>query len=162
MPQHRRGTEREALAAVLDEQRAALVRKVVGVSEQDARRTPTVSTLSLLALLKHCTVWEERWVQGVFAGRPLDDGWPDRPGEPDAELLLTADDTVAVWRDRYLTATAASRAIAAASPLEARCARHDVADADLRWVLLHLVQETARHAGHADLLRETLDGSRGL
>ena len=50
--------------------RQALVRKVGGLSEQDARRASTVSSLSLLAILKHCAVWERRWFQVVFAGRP--------------------------------------------------------------------------------------------
>lgn len=69
--------ELEALAGSLDQQRDALVRKVDGLSDADARLAPTVSTLSLLSLLKHCAIWEERWFQGVVAGRPLADGWPD-------------------------------------------------------------------------------------
>lgn len=63
-------TELDALQSYLDEMRQALVRKVGGLSEQDARRASTVSSLSLLAILKHCAVWERRWFQVVFAGRP--------------------------------------------------------------------------------------------
>jgi hypothetical protein len=99
-------SERDALAGFLDRQRDALVRKVRGVGDTDARRAPTASSLSLLGLLKHSAVWEERWFQGVVAGRPLADGWPERESRvPD--------------------------------------------------------EETGRHAGHADIIRETLDGSRG-
>jgi len=68
--------ERVALAGFLDQQRDALVRRVRGVSDADARRAPTASSLSLLGLLKHSAVWEDRWFQGIVAGRPLPDGWP--------------------------------------------------------------------------------------
>jgi len=63
-------SERYALAAFLDVQRNALVRKVEGLNEVDARRVPTASALSLLSLLKHSAIWEERWFQGVVAGQP--------------------------------------------------------------------------------------------
>ncbi|HEY2574777.1 MAG TPA: DUF664 domain-containing protein [Streptosporangiaceae bacterium] len=62
-------TEREALCGFLDLQRAALIRKVQGVSDADARRTPTASSLSLLGLLKHSAFWERRWFQIIVAGR---------------------------------------------------------------------------------------------
>ena len=85
-------SERDALAAVLDVQRNALVRKVEGLSEVDARRVPTASALSLLSLLsllKHSANWEERWFQGVVAGQPLADGWPEQESDiPDADFLL--------------------------------------------------------------------------
>lgn len=154
-------SERDGLAAVLDQQRAALVRKVTGVADSDARRAPTASSLSLLSLIKHCTVWEARWCQGVVAGDPLDDGWPQREDD-DAEFLLGADDTLDVWLHRYQQACESSRTIAAARQLDAPCARVDVIECNLRWVLLHLIEETARHAGHADIIREALDGSRGM
>jgi hypothetical protein len=70
--------ERDALAGFLDNQRNALIRKVRGVSDSDARRTPTASSLSLMGLLKHSATWENRWFQGVMAGRTLPDGWPER------------------------------------------------------------------------------------
>lgn len=57
---------------------------------------------------------------------------------------------------------AISRHITAGMELDAPCARTDLADRNLRWVLLHLIEETARHAGHADIIRETLDGTRGM
>jgi hypothetical protein len=67
-------TERDALRSYLDEMRQVLVRKADGLSEQDARRSSTVSSLSLLAILKHSAVWERRWFQVVFAGLPNPDG----------------------------------------------------------------------------------------
>jgi len=63
---------------------------------------------------------------------------------------------------RYEQAAETSRQIVHAMELDDSCARIDVIDRNLRWVLLHLIEETARHAGHADLIRETLDGTRGM
>lgn len=155
--------EREALAAFLDVQRNALIRKVQGLTEADARRAPTASSLSLLSLLKHSTIWEERWFQGVVAGLPLADGWPEQESDlVDVDLRLSEEDTVDEWLTRYRDAADVARGIVAARGLDARCARPDVLDCNVRWVLLHLIEETARHAGHADILRETIDGSRGL
>ena len=154
-------TERDALAGFLDQQRDALVRKVRGVSDVDARRAPTASSLSLLGVLKHSAVWEERWFQGVVAGRPLPDGWPDRE-LPDETFLVGDEDTVEHWVGRYEAAAGISREIVAGVSLDADCARPDVIECNVRMVVLHLIEETARHAGHADIIRETLDGSRGL
>jgi uncharacterized damage-inducible protein DinB len=155
--------EREALAGFLDRQRDALVRKVVGVSDADARRAPTASSLSLLGLLKHAAVWEGRWFQGIVAGRPLPDGWPEQESPiPDEDFLVDDADTVEQWVARYEEAATTSRQIVAATELDRSCARPDVIDCNVRSVLLHLIEETARHAGHADLIRETLDGSRGM
>jgi hypothetical protein len=155
--------ERDALAGFLDRQRAALVRKVRGVSDADARRAPTASSLSLLALLKHSAVWEQRWFQGIAAGRPLPDGWPEHKSPtPDEDFLLDEGDTIEQWVARYEQAAATSRQIVEAMELDDACARPDVIDCNLRFVLLHMIEESARHAGHADIVRETLDGSRGI
>ncbi len=155
-------SERNALTAFLDMQRSALVRKVDDVSEADARRVPTASSLSLLSLLKHSATWEERWFQGVVAGQSLADGWPEHDRDvPDGDFQLGAGDTLAGWVTRYREATDLSRDIVAAREMDTPCARADVLDCNVRWVLLHLIEETARHAGHADIIRETIDGSRG-
>lgn len=156
-------SERDALAALLDVQRKALLRKVEGLSEVDARRVPTASALSLLSLLKHSATWEERWFHGVVAGQPLADGWPEqKSGIPDADFLLGDEDTVDQWLTRYRDACELSRGIVAARELTTPCVRADILDCNVRWVLLHLIEETARHVGHADIIRETLDGSRGM
>lgn len=156
-------SEREALAGFLDQQRDALIRKARGVSDADAHRAPTASSLSLLGLLKHAAVWEARWFQGIVAGRTLPDGWPERPDPTrDADFVVDEGDTVEQWVARYREAAETSRHIVAAMELDQSCVRKDIIDRNLRWVLLHLIEETARHAGHADIIRETLDGSRGL
>lgn len=72
----------------------------------------------------------------------------------------------ALWEARWFQFIVAesevSRQITADMGLDDRCVRHDLVDENLRWVLLHLIEETARHAGHADIIRETIDGTRGM
>lgn len=156
-------TERDALCGFLDQARDALIRKVDGLSDKDARVAATVSSLSLLGLLKHSAVWERRWFQIIFAGRDFPDEWPTVADEgQDATFALSGDDTVESVVAYYLEQIAVSREIVAGVDLDARCARSDLVDENLRWVAMHLIQETARHAGHADIIREAIDGSRGL
>lgn len=111
--------------------------------------------------MKHSAVWERRWFQVIFAGRPAPDGWPAVPGEPDGTFALGDDDTVDSVLADYRAQIAVSRDILAAGDLDARCALSDLAEENLRWVAMHMIQETARHAGHADIIREAIDGSRG-
>jgi hypothetical protein len=157
-------TERDTLTGFLDLQRAALVRKIGGVSDADARATPTVSSLSLLGLVKHSALWERRWFQVVVAGRKLPDEWPETGGSSWVvdDFLVGEQDTVEHWVARYTDEIAISREITAGMDLDAPCARQDLAPYNLRWVLVHLIEETARHAGHADIIRETLDGTTGI
>lgn len=155
--------EREALAGFLDKQRDTLVRKVRGVSDADARRSPTISSMSLLGLLKHSAVWEGRWFQGIVAGRALPDGWPERKSPvPDEDFFVDDGDTIEQWVAQYQEAAKTSRQIVSGRELDQTCARTDIIDCNLRLVVLHMIEETARHAGHADIIRETLDGSRGM
>jgi hypothetical protein len=153
--------EREALAGFLDWQRNALIRKARGVSEADARSAPTASSLSLLGLLKHSTAWEARWFDGVVAGRPLADGWPEQEPDYDEDFVVGDDETLEEWVARYEQACETSRQVVAAVELDAPCARTDIVDCNVRYVVVHMIEETARHAGHADIIRETLDGTRG-
>ena len=76
-------TERAGLCEFLDMQREALIEKLQGVSDEDARRAPTVSSLSLLSLVKHSAIWERRWFQVVVAGRSFAGEWPE--GQPQDE-----------------------------------------------------------------------------
>jgi hypothetical protein len=155
-------TERDALCSFLDQARDALIRKVDGLSEQDARTASTVSSLSLLSLLKHSAIWERRWFQIIFAGRDFADEWPTVRDNEDGTFALTDEDTIDSVLANYLEQIAVSREIVANTDLDVRCARADLVDENLRWVAMHLIQETARHAGHADIIREAIDGSHGL
>ena len=84
-----------------------------------------------------------------------------RSQEVDSTFQLTDDDTVETVVANYREQIAASNEILGSFDLDARCARPEMADQNLRWVALHMIEETARHAGHADIIRETIDGSRG-
>ncbi len=161
-------SEREALTSFLDKQRDILTRKVDGVADAQARLAPTASSLSLLGILKHCALWERRWFQVIFAGRTFPGEWPQA-----GRRVLLADfatgpqDTVPRWLIYYREQVAESRRVVAESELEAPCAfwpdywSGRAEDRNLRWVLLHHIEEVARHAGHADIIRETIDGSTG-
>ena len=159
MPQ----SEREALENMLEAQRIGLIRKVEDVSDELARQAPTASSLSLLGLVKHAATWEQRWFQAVMAGRQLPDRWPEVEPEPhDADFIVGESDTVSHWIAVYREQFEESNKIAASMDLDTPCARTDLIECNLRYVLLHLIEETARHAGHADIIRETLDGTRGI
>jgi hypothetical protein len=146
--------ERGTLVAFLDYLRDGIVVKVEGLAEEDARRTLVPSGTNVLALVKHLTMVEVLWFQSSFAG--LDVRVPsDR---------LRDDDRIENVVAAYRAACARSNEIVSeASDLSARCA-HKPPTTDpmsLRWILVHMVEETARHAGHADILREQLDGATG-
>jgi hypothetical protein len=145
--------ERDTLLGLLRFQRESLARKVEGVADDDARRRFVASDTTLLWLVKHVTMAEVRWFAIRFAGQDV--------VEP--ANSVGPDDTVAVAVAAYRSACARSDAIVAAAPsLDAPCAAIDAPpNANLRWVLAHMLEETARHAGHADILREQIDGTIG-
>jgi uncharacterized damage-inducible protein DinB len=156
-------SEREALAAFLDSQREAIIRKIEGLDDATARKAPTASVLSLLGIVKHCGLWERRWLQVVAAGRRFPGEWPEGDYTGMAEdFIVDQDDTVEQWVAYYREQIEQSRAVAASMDLDTPCARPDLIECNLRYVLYHLIEETARHAGHADIIRETLDGSIGI
>ncbi len=154
-------SERAALTAFLDKQRDILVRKVEGVSDEDARLAPTASSLSLLGIIKHCALWERRWFQVIYAGRSIPGDWPAVRSPIRADFAVGADDSVLTWLGFYAEQAEESRRIVAGAELDSRCALPGMEDHNLRWVLMHHIEEVARHAGHADIIRETIDGSTG-
>jgi hypothetical protein len=155
-------TERAGLREFLDYQREGPIAKLDGVSDGDAKRAPTVSSLSLLGLVKHSAIWERRWFQIIVAGRAFPNEWPEAGAEDEeATFQLAPDDTVETVVSEYREQIAASQEILERVDLDAPCAWAPMADTTVRWVALHLIEETARHAGHADIIRETIDGSRG-
>ena len=155
-------SEREALAAFLDKQRDILVRKIEGVTDEDARKTPTASALSLLGILKHCALWERRWFQVIVAGRTFRGEWPEvKSNWMIDDFAVGPDDTVLYWLTYYADQVAESRRIVTDRDLDAPCAYAEDSGTNLRWVLMHHIEEVARHAGHADIIRETIDGSTG-
>lgn len=156
----RAGDEKELLCAQLDDKRTILLRKVAGVSEEDLRRTPTASSLSLLGLLKHTAYDHQWWFRRVFAGEDISFSWADEDPDFDfrPELDETAEEIAALFRDEVER----SRAIVAAANLDdAARAPRPGQEATLRGIMLHMLQELSRHLGHADIIRETIDGATG-
>lgn len=146
------GGERRTVRLLTQYQRESIVRKLDGLTDDEARRVLVPSGTSLLWIIKHLTRAELLWVCQRFAGHDV--ALPD-----DA---LGATDTIDSVVRAYRAAWDTVDAVADAASLDDNC--EDVGDesmVDLRWVLTHLLEETARHAGHADILRELLDGTTG-
>lgn len=154
--------ERSALTIVLDQQRNGLVHKLSGLTDAEVRLTPTASSLSLLSLVKHSTAWERRWFQVLIAGRELPGEWPQVPdAHHDSTFDLAETDTIESVIADYRAEIAGAQQVLDALDLDAYCAEPRVAGMTTRAAVLHMIEETARHAGHADIIREQIDGSRG-
>jgi hypothetical protein len=130
------------------------------------RRTPkTVRTptgMAPLGIVKHLAWVERGWLREVFAGEDVES--IDGEGDNSAEFALGADDTVDSIVAFYRTEVEHSRRVVAqCSSLDALSARATTfrEHVSLRWILVHMLEETARHAGHLDLMRETIDGKTG-
>jgi uncharacterized damage-inducible protein DinB len=143
--------ERELLLRWLRYLRGAVLRKAEGLTDEQARWRPDGALISLLGIVNHLTRVEWRWIDGGMLGRPTERA--EEEFAPGPELTLA--DALAAYRAR----AAATEAAVAAMPLEQPCGMQD--GTDLRWVLLHLINETARHAGHADAVRELRDDTTG-
>ncbi|MCC9309775.1 DinB family protein [Kitasatospora sp. RB6PN24] len=150
--------ERSALLGFLQQQRAALRFAVFGLTDEQAWSVPSTSELSLAGLLKHAAVTERRWVLAALAGRELPGLWPIT--DPGAEFQRAEGDTVDALLANWEKAAAETEEVVAALPsLDVPCANAQAAQWSARWVLLHLIEETARHAGHADVIRQSIDGA---
>lgn len=154
--------ERDALLTFLAQERYVLRLSAYGLTDEQARLRSTVSELSIGSLLEHVTSVEWSWADAL-AGRDPDDSERRASRGP-----MNGDDTVADLLRSYDDATAATDAIVSTVddlarpvpvPPTARWAPRDVKSWSVRWVLLHLIHETARHAGHADIIRESIDGA---
>ena len=158
--------ERTALVQLLDYHRATLLGKAAGLDAAALDHRLAPSTLTLGGLLKHLALNEDSWLTERFAGSPLPPPWDTAPWDedPDWEFSTAPHDEPDALRDLYSAACERSRAVvAAADDLDARSVWVDRQGRrwSLRAILLHLIEETARHNGHADLLREAIDGSTG-
>ncbi|KNB51530.1 DinB family protein [Streptomyces caatingaensis] len=158
-----RAGEREALESWLDFHRATLELKCRGLDGEGVRRASVPpSAMSLLGLVQHMTIVERNWFRRVFAGETV----PDLPPHAgfDLDPGVSLDSALSSWRaeiarGRELTASASLDDVGHfppddPGPLAGR-------DVSLRWILIHLIEEYARHNGHADLLRECVDGVTG-
>jgi uncharacterized damage-inducible protein DinB len=147
------------LEVFLDLYRDILKRKLAGLSNQQAcqRRVPSQTTLG--GLVKHLAAVEREWFQIVLAGHPgdsvgappQDDGW-----------TLSSEDTADSLLAGYERACSASRRAASGFSLD-DCVPHSrMGQVSLRWIYVHMIEESARHTGHADILREQIDGATGF
>ena len=146
--------EATTLRAFLDYLRESLILKVADLDEESARRSTVPTGTSLLGLIKHLTAVEVGWFQFAFAGRDVP--MPSEETEPT--------DSVASAVAAYEAATRVSNQVVdEADDLDQLCARAPTTPEplSLRWLLVHMIEETARHAGHADILREQIDGRTG-
>ena len=149
--------ELTGLRTFLESQRASMLEKSAGLTEEQARSHPTASDFCMLTLVKHVAFVERRWFQLEIARRQIEGLWPP---PDDRELRIEDEDTLASVRAFYEEIIAENRLI-----LDAVTDLDEVSPTtglNRRWVLLHLLEELARHAGHADLIRESLDGTKGI
>ncbi|WP_084468901.1 DinB family protein [Nocardiopsis trehalosi] len=154
------GGEREILETFLDYLRYAVVRKIRGVPESDARHRPLGSATSLAGIAVHLTLVERNWFHRVLPGRTCEEVGLDL-SDPEATWTVPEDATVDGVLAEYERVCAESRAIAAGYALDATAVHEELGPTSLRWILVHMVEETGRHAGHADILRERIDGVTG-
>jgi hypothetical protein len=153
------GDEKESLQVALDRHRDAVLWKLEGLGDDDLRRAMTPSGTNLLGLVKHLAANEYGWFCGTFGREheplPFDDD------DPEADLRIEPHETTADVLAFYGRARAASDQVTADLDLEDTGTAWFGEPVTLRWVLVHMVEETARHAGHADIVRELIDGATG-
>ena len=154
-------SEREGLLTFLEHQREAVRHATFGLHEDQARQRPTSSALSLGGLVKHLTDAELGWTDRIRGVPPGDTAFDDYM----ASFVLSEEETLAAALLRYGEACAQTDItineiddLGRRVPLPEAPWFPDPKDCTVRWILLHLIEETARHAGHADIIREALDG----
>jgi uncharacterized damage-inducible protein DinB len=144
--------EVEQLRAALDGLRAGVLKKLAGLSEEDARRSTVDSGTNLAGLVQHLTFVESLWFEEIVAGRKA---------QGVRSMLVDSSISLSALRTAYRAACATSNdIIAAVGDADAPVTRNGKTH-DLRWALLAVIEETARHAGHADIIREQVDGQTG-
>ena len=160
-------SEKTMMLEFLDYHRATFVQKVSGLTAADLNRTAVPSSvLTLGGLLKHLAHVEDSWMTHRFAGRPIPEPWASAPFDDDEDwdFHSATDDSPEDLLALYGTACDRSRQAVCDAPFDAESVEFDRGSTErftLRWIVLHLIEETARHNGHADLLREAIDGATG-
>lgn len=155
------GNEKDTLHGFLQFLRETIVVKCTGLTEEQMRLTPTVSSMNLLGMVKHLTIVERYWFQGVFLDADVDLPWSEE--DPDGDWRTHEADTAAAALESYINECKISDQVLRDHSLDdlAAWATSDDERRSLRWIMVHMIEETARHAGHADILRESIDGSTG-
>jgi uncharacterized damage-inducible protein DinB len=153
------GAEKESLQVSLDRHRDAVLWKLEGLSDDDLRRPLVPSGTSLLGLVKHLAAVEYGWFCDTF-GREIEP-LPFDDDDPDADLRVRPEETTEEILAFYGRARAAADQAIAELDVEDTGTAWFGEAVTMRWVLIHMIEETARHAGHVDILRELIDGMAG-
>jgi len=159
------GDERELLIAFLDYHRATLRQKAGGLDAAQLAATLAPSGMTLGGMVKHLGLVENSWLRDRFAGDGLSEPWAsaDWDADWDWDWHSAVDDTPEQIWALYDEMVADADVVIAGAQLDDLSATKSKAGEpfSLRWILLHLIEEYARHNGHADLIRESIDGSVG-
>jgi hypothetical protein len=152
--------ERETLEEFLDYHRTALSGKLRGLSEQDARRRLVPSLTTMIGLVSHAAAVERNWFQHYLGGKPREEITGNARGD-DPSWDVGADETIGGVIAEFESACAVSRQIAADFTLDQAVPHDQLGQVSLRFIYMNIISEHARHAGHADILREQIDGTTG-
>ncbi|MGI8696361.1 MAG: DinB family protein [Mycobacteriales bacterium] len=151
--------ERTTLAAFLDLYRGIVAKKVAGLADADARRRLVSSPTTVGGIVKHLRWVEFGWFSQLLGQRSGDNL---RAHDRASEFRFEPDETLAGLLADYAAECERSRAVAATHSLDAAAPHRRLGRVSLRWIYVHMIEETARHAGHLDILREQIDGSTGF
>jgi uncharacterized damage-inducible protein DinB len=157
------GDERPMLRDFLDLYRAILWRKAQGLTEEQSRVTVAPSNLSMIGLIRHMALVEQIWFSRTFLGNQDEEILWNDPTNYDRDFEPRPEDTLAEALHAY------DREVTRARQIEQDAASLDVLSAignrdripSLRWIIIHMIEEYARHCGHADLIRQSIDGATG-
>jgi len=157
--------ERAILTTFLDYARDTVHAKCAGLSDAGARRAPLPGSplMTISGLVSHLRWVEDAWIEKRMLGGEIDAPWTD--DDPDREFRIAVEVPLTQLLAEYRAACARHRDLVAALPLDTPSRGgpgRQTEPVTLRWILLHLTEETARHNGHIDILRELADGTRGI
>ncbi len=152
--------ERETLEGFLEYHRRVLGGKLRGLSEQDARRRLVPSLTTMLGLVSHAAAVERNWFQHYLGGKPREEIAGNARGDAPS-WDIGAGQTIGGVIAEFDSACAISRQIAAGFTLDQTVPHDQLGRVSVRWIYVHIIREHARHIGHADILREQLDGATG-
>ncbi|NUR28069.1 MAG: DUF664 domain-containing protein [Catenulispora sp.] len=155
--------ERSVLLTMLRYVRETVHFKCTGVSPADSVRAPlgTSPLMTVNGLVNHLVWVEKHWIEGVFLGRDIGGEFTDE--DPDWEMRTAVEHPLDELLAAYAAQAAANDEVIAAGDLDRMSAkrRRGGEPFPMRWIVLHLIEETARHNGHLDILREMADGTTG-
>ena len=155
----RTGQEQETLYGSLNDQRALMLWKIEGITKEQGMQSVVPSNTSLLGLIKHLAYVEKWWFLECIGRQKPEYPWTEE--DLDADFRIEDDETVDSIRELYAAAVADSNAVIEAAESLDITGESQLGPRSLRWVIVHMIEETARHCGHADIIREQIDGVTG-